>query len=548
VSPQNDYNLEEGFVRKKIATLVASLSLCAALALPLVLFAQDSRDRDSHWLHHYKLIDAGTFGGPGSGIENPSSPSLNQRGMLVGVSDTSTPDPNAPDCFLDCWVDMGFLVHDGVVTPLGPPPSGAGLSSIAYAINEAGQIVGQAQNGAFDTLTGWPETHAALWQTGQTTAIDLGTLGGTQSIANVINDSGQVAGAALNATLDPFANSALTSCLSYPPFGGCGTFAQTLIFFPGATEMHAFVWTKAHGMQDLGTLGGPDSAAWTINDRGQIAGESFTSFTPNPSSGVPTIDPFFWDPKDRKMLDLGGLGGTFGATLFLNGQGQVVGLSNLPGDTTYHAFIWSKSEGMKDLGTLGGTIAAPHWMNDAGEVVGFASLLGDQDRHAFLWRNGVMTDLGTADGDPESESASINSQGQIVGSSFTFNGPSHGLIWENGAHAADLNTLVSPGTTMSITVALLINDRGEIGCLGLDPSDAEEHACLLIPCDENHPGIEGCDYSVVDAADAQAQSARINPAPTAGQIKLSPEEMKSRFGSLMARRLHRLEAPLTSPQ
>jgi hypothetical protein len=73
-------------------------------------------------------------------------------------------------------------------------------------------------------------------------------------------------------------------------------------------------------------------------------------------------------------------------------------------------------------------------------------LLGDENRHAFLWRNGVMTDLGTL-GYPESESASINSQGQIVGSSFVFEGPSRGLIWENGAPPADLNTLVSPGAS-----------------------------------------------------------------------------------------------------
>ena len=87
-------------------------------------------------------------------------------------------------------------------------------------------------------------------------------------------------------------------------------------------------------MQDLGTLGGPDSGAWIINDRGQIAGESFTSFTPNPSSGVPTIDPFLWDPKQKKMIDLGSLGGTFGFPLWMNNRGHVVGSSNPAGDMT----------------------------------------------------------------------------------------------------------------------------------------------------------------------------------------------------------------------
>jgi hypothetical protein len=55
---------------------------------------------------------------------------------------------------------------------------------------------------------------------------------------------------------------------------------------------------------------------------------------------------------------------------------------------------------------------------------------------------------------------------------------------------------------MTVTSALLINDRGDIGCLGLDASDTIAHPCLLIPCDENHPRIEGCDYSLVDATSA----------------------------------------------
>jgi probable HAF family extracellular repeat protein len=472
-------------------------ALTIAMVLEVVLASQSPISAQELPKHHqYKLIDVGTFGGPGGGFENPSSPVLNNSGMLVGYSDTAIPDPFSPNCFLDCYVDQSWVLQNGMVTPLSLLPGGA--SNYAFAINARGQIAGISQNGAVDPLTGWPEADAVVWHDGGMT--NLGTLGGTQSIAEDVNDEGQAVGAALNGTFDPFANNPLLACVFYPVVeGACYNFTQTFLFTaPATTETHAFVWTTAQGMQDLGTLGGPDSAAWIINDRGQIAGESFTSFTANPSSGVPTIDPFFWDPKDRKMLDLGGLGGTFGATLFMNGQGQVVGLSNLPGDTTYHPFIWSKSKGMRDLGTLGGTIAAPHWINDAGEVVGFANLLGDQNRHAFLWRNGVMTDLGTL-GYPESESASINSQGQIVGSSFVFNGPSHGLIWENGAPPADLNTLVSPGTSMSVTAAYVINDRGEIGCLGLDPGDTEEHACLLIPCDENHFSIESCDYSPVDA-------------------------------------------------
>jgi probable HAF family extracellular repeat protein len=53
------------------------------------------------------------------------------------------------------------------------------------------------------------------------------------------------------------------------------------------------------------------------------------------------------------MIDLGGLGGTFGTAPCANNRGQVIGQSNLPADKNQHAFLWEQGA-MKDLGTLGG--------------------------------------------------------------------------------------------------------------------------------------------------------------------------------------------------
>ena len=86
------------------------------------------------------------------------------------------------------YVENGSLQQavtwiNGTLTYL-PAWSGGG-STIAYDINNAGQIVGSAT-----TAGGSP--HAVLWQNGR--IIDLGTLGGRSSRAQAINGVGQIAG------------------------------------------------------------------------------------------------------------------------------------------------------------------------------------------------------------------------------------------------------------------------------------------------------------------------------------------------------------------
>ena len=62
------------------------------------------------------------------------------------------------------------------------------------------------------------------------------------------------------------------------------------------------------------------------------------------------------------VINLGNLGGDgLGGgnhACAINNSGQVVGHSDLTGDTTFHTFLWTWETGMKDLGTLPGDFAS----------------------------------------------------------------------------------------------------------------------------------------------------------------------------------------------
>ena len=81
----------------------------------------------------------------------------------------------------------------------------------------------------------------------------------------------------------------------------------------------------------------------------------------------------------------------------------------------------------------------------------------------------------------------------------------------------DLNTLIPPGSDLHLEFPETINDRGEIAGSGSD-SNGNEHAFLLIPCDENHPDVDGCDYSLVDASATAAD----RPTPTQRPTTANP--------------------------
>jgi probable HAF family extracellular repeat protein len=242
--------------------------------------------------------------------------------------------------------------------------------------------------------------------------VDLGTLGGTNSLANAINNRLQVVGASADAS-------------------GVG---------------HAFLWENGT-MQDLGLLpGGTSAFASDINDRGQIVGYGNTA-----------VDQFqvhaiLWD--GGAVIDLGTLpGGSVSVANAINARGQVVGTSQ-SADGQIHAVLWDRGA-LIDLGTLmeGGSSGAIG-ISDSGRVVGVTSTATDE-RHAFLWEKGTMIDLGTLPGDFLSQALGINNRGQVVGRSANVQESDRAFLWDNGV----MREVHPPSAKFSLLVD--INERGE---------------------------------------------------------------------------------------
>ena len=126
---------------------------------------------------------------------------------------------------------------------------GGPQSAQAYDINDVGQVVGYATSAA------GPQ-RAFLWQDGGMT--ELGTLGGSASLANALNDAGQVVGTSRTTT--------------------------------GSSATNPFLW-EGGVMTDLGV--GPGTA-YGINDAGQVVGQRNTHG-------------FLWD--DGAVTAIGAFGG-----------------------------------------------------------------------------------------------------------------------------------------------------------------------------------------------------------------------------------------------
>lgn len=310
------------------------------------------------------------------------------------------------------WAMICQAQNHYVITDLGTLN---GASTIARKVNAGGHAAATSEE------RDGGGAHAALWRDSEKSLVSLSALDDSDySEATSINNRGEMAG-----------------------------LANT------KTNMHAVLWSISGAIKDLGVLTGDTSSrAFAINDAGKVVGLS---------SGPQGERAFIW--ADDRMVALELPPGTKSSAAYaINDRDQVVGHFRGAGGT--HAFLRTPGSPFQDLGVLPGCQTSEAiGINDSSEVVGSSS--GPFDTRSFIWtaRDGMQT-ISDVPSEEFSEALDINNHSEIVG---TYAGSlgNRAYLWSRKNGFVDLNSLIPAGGGIVLTMALSINDRGQILAIGM---------------------------------------------------------------------------------
>jgi probable HAF family extracellular repeat protein len=301
-------------------------------------------------------------------------------------------------------------------------------------------------------------SHAFVWDSVHGMR-DLGTLGGRNSYALGINDSGEVVG--------------------YSELADHTT--------------HAFTWTQAGGIVDLGVLARRNSTqAAAINSAGNIAGtgigdglfDDVPAFFIPPNTWIPLTAPsdytlnfsfgindynqltgqfysgavhaFFWDPATDAFVFLPIFPGGFHTVgNAINNSAHITGTGSAA-DGAFHALFWTRDGGTQDIGVLNGsTYTAGGAINDNDEVVGY----NDPELAGFYWSQATGMLALQSLGGTMSPAFGINRLGMIAGYSSLPDGTTHATLWNDHTSVPqDLGSLGNHGNSF----ARGLNNRGQV--------------------------------------------------------------------------------------